>query len=274
MPKGQVKDSSDTSITTDGISTKSFKDISNVLEILDSPSIVTNPFGANLSGDNSYRRAERISAALLLVTNHVPESEPLRIATRESGLRLLERILELRSGFRAAVSEKGQSALADIRSLISQIRLLAVGGYISTHNAQSIISALDELGNLIVISQRSTLAEQVNLSRSDLMPRVGDSYRTSKTRPIRLGTSPESHGGIKKDKKGHSYDTNADGERSTQILDILRVGGELGIKDISANLPQYSEKMIQRELARLAEVGIVAKIGEKRWSKYRLAPRE
>jgi hypothetical protein len=53
-------------------------------------------------------------------------------------------------------------------------------------------------------------------------------------------------------------------------MEILRVGGALGIKDIAANLPEYREKMIQRELLDLAAKGRIRKIGLKRWSKYSL----
>lgn len=257
-------------MTTDGSSNKSVRDVSNALEILDSPRILTNPFGANLSGDNSYRRAERISAALHLVTSHIPESEPLRIAVRKSGIRLLERILELRSGFRAAASEKGQSALADIRSLISQVRLLAIAGYVSLQNARALVEALDELGNLIVISQRSTLAEQVNLSREDLQPKTEISYRTFETRPIQRDSNRTATKVRAKDNKGTVNSGQPGSDRAGRILDIVRAGGELGIKDVATNLPQYSEKMIQRELAGLVEKGLVTKVGEKRWSRYRL----
>jgi DNA-binding HxlR family transcriptional regulator len=36
------------------------------------------------------------------------------------------------------------------------------------------------------------------------------------------------------------------------------------------NLPEFSEKMIQRELAALVQEGVVMKQGEKRWSRYSL----
>lgn len=54
-------------------------------------------------------------------------------------------------------------------------------------------------------------------------------------------------------------------------MDILKFGGILGIKDIASNLPQYSEKMIQRELASLVQKGFVQKTGAKRWSRYQVA---
>ncbi|OHB20241.1 MAG: hypothetical protein A2854_04490 [Parcubacteria group bacterium RIFCSPHIGHO2_01_FULL_56_18] len=248
---------------------KDAKDVSNVLLILDSQPIRTNPFGANVSGENSYRRAERISAALHLVTNHVPEDEPLRTVLRNKGLELLSIILELRSGFRGPASEKGQVALASIRELISLIRVLAVSGYISVQNANAIAEAIDELGSLIVVSQRSALAEQLTISHEQLIPPVGSMGFSKQERGSGM---PVSRAAPKRNvpQEGVSGMGVVSNQRGERIIDILKSGGILGIRDISANLPQYSEKMIQRELADLVETGKVRKLGAKRWSRYQL----
>jgi hypothetical protein len=274
MPKGQEKETSKTSPGLSLESSRESRDISNILHILDSLQVKTNPFGANVTGENSYRRAERISAALHLITNHVPEAEPLRRAVRKAGIELLELILELRTGLRSVGSEKGQVALAAIRELVSHVRLLAVSGYVSVQNAGAVAEALDELGSLIVVSQRSTLAEQMTLSRDDLVPPAQvSSVRVEPPRVQHARAPQRRHEKDVKDAgKGHS--TAMSTARADQILDILKLGGELGIKDISANLPQYSEKMVQRELAELVRVGKVGKGGAKRWSRYRVASSE
>ncbi len=259
MPKGQEKDVQKTPPSFVPDVQKEGRDISNVLSILDAHQIKTAPFGANVSGENSYKRAERISAALHLITSHIPEEEPLRNLTRSKGLGLLSLILELRSGLRAPASEKGQAVLALIRELISCVRLLAISGFISAQNSGALIEALDELGSLIVISQRSTLAEQFSISRAELTPPSGQ----ENFRPI----SREQRTIYKRDIKDTQNTLTSD-DRSQQVLDILKFGGVLGIKDITANLPQYSEKMIQRELLELVSLGKIQKIGEKRWSKY------
>lgn len=270
MPKGQEKEVSKTTQVFSTDSIKDTRDVSNTLLILDSIVIKTTPFGANVSGENSYKRAERISAALHLVTNHVPETEPLRSVIRNKGLELLSHILELRAGFRGPASEKGQAALASIRELISLVRLLAVSGFISVQNANAIAEATDELGSLIVISQRSSLADQLTISREQLIPPVGNvvtprfERATSFIQPRPIVKRTE-HKDVTVGQSGEGYAT---GQRSEIILDILKAGGILGIKDISANLPQYSEKMIQRELSDLVDSGRVRKIGAKRWSRY------
>ena len=66
-------------------------------------------------------------------------------------------------------------------------------------------------------------------------------------------------------------DTTASGRRST-VLAILASGELLGIRDIAAHVPEFSEKTIQRELAQLVLLGRVKKTGFKRWSKYSMVP--
>lgn len=267
MPKGPEKELSKTTQSPNQDYIKDKQDISSILSILDSLIIRTNPFGANISGDNSYRRAERITAALHIITNHVPEEEPIRNIIRNKGIELLSLILDLRTGLRGAASEKGQTVLAIIRELISLVRLLAVSGFVSIQNANTLAEAFDELGSLITVSQRSTLAEQLTISHEQLIPPTTSSQ--SRTDRVSLGSVSY----IKKTNQKSAdniprvdyLDTT---QRSSRIIDILKLGGVLGIKDISSNLPQYSEKMVQRELAELVDSGKVRKIGSKRWSKY------
>lgn len=267
MPKGHVKEVSETSRPHDSAIARNVKDVSNALSILEDHRVQTNPFGGNVSGENSYRRAERIASALHLVTNHIADHEPLRASIRSLGVRLLERMLELRSGFRVSTSERGQSVLAEIREGISLVRLLAISGYISTQNAQALVEALDDLGSLIVVSQRSNLAEQVIFSRAELTPPVQtdmSNIRGSINRTERVKKS------VVRDSNKPVVQGQSSKERGERIMDILRSGGVLGIKDIAMNLPQYSEKMIQRELVDLVETGKARKTGEKRWSRYEI----
>ena len=60
-------------------------------------------------------------------------------------------------------------------------------------------------------------------------------------------------------------------DRAQNILACLSNGALLSIKEIRIRVPQYSEKMIQRELALLVSDGRARKVGEKRWSRYVLS---
>jgi hypothetical protein len=241
--------------------------------LLNNEGLRTNPFGQNISAENIYLRSERIAAAVFLLTSHIGHDEPLRSDVRSAGVHLVQNTIALAGELRASGSERVRDAHMSIREMISLVRFLGVAGYASAANVQLLVGALDELGQALVASERSALAEDVALRKEDLMPRTARapqnrgalrggprSNRTQKrTRTVR----PE---GAIKDVETRGNVSN--GLRSERIIDILRAGGILGIKDIATNLPEYSEKMIQRELSVLVSDNRVRKIGLKRWSKY------
>ena len=59
--------------------------------------------------------------------------------------------------------------------------------------------------------------------------------------------------------------------RKERIKTILREKGQIGIKDISDSIKDVSEKSIQRDLNDLIEGGEVVRIGERRWSTYKVS---
>ena len=261
---------------------------------LDNHPVRTNPFGRNSSGEKAYRRAERLVAALHLLTCHVPGEEPARQSVRKAGLKLLLDVLALRDEMRVQNSAKVRVVQSSVRELISLVRMLAVSGFISFQNADVVTEALDELGNFLNASQRSTLAESVVFEREDLLAtpafhsahRTFTSSRAAVVLPPVPGTETKIPAQLLKDRvsikdnrtsKGNKAFRAVDNRteevnaRARAIMDVLRSNGELGIRDVSSNLPEYSVKMIQRELASLVAAGLVKKTGLKRWSRYSLA---
>lgn len=254
---------------------------------LDVQLIKTSPFLNNTSGERAYVRAERIIAAIFLLTNHFNYGDQIREALRGKGIGLLSSILGLRSGLRSSGADLIQSVQATIRELISLMRMSAVAGYISTQNASEVIQALDDLGSLLVASQRSDLSETIVLRREDLIPKAGETLVHSQQKE-RLNTerqekivSPiqntetdvllqKNETDFQKTKNEMSYRTQSTKARSQEVMEILKLNGKLGIKDIYSNMPECSEKMIQRELASLVSKGQVKKFGAKRWSLYEL----
>jgi len=59
--------------------------------------------------------------------------------------------------------------------------------------------------------------------------------------------------------------------RQSIIMNVLKRKKEIMIKDISPLIKNCSEKTIQRELMSMVKVGVLKKIGDKRWSRYTLA---
>ena len=241
-----------------------------ISRFLDNRGVRTNPFGPNISGERAYQRAERLVAALHLLTNHIATNEPAREATRRAGITLLSCVLDLRDEMRSPRSSRFQSAVRLIRELISLVRTLCISGSVSPHNADIVVESLDELGNFLPASQRSTLSESVVLSKNDLISgglegaSVSDIKDKSDVKDRKQSTNASS---IRQDAVNSSVELM---RRETAIIEVLRSKGQLGIKDISANLPEYSEKMIQRGLAHLTAQGRVKKEGSKRWSRYAL----
>ncbi len=256
------------------------KDISQFSRSLNGHVVRTSPFGRNASGERAYRRAERLVAALHLLTNHVNQDEPVRQTIRRRGVQLLSNMLDLRDEMRGTSSAKTRAVQASLRELISLVRILTVSGLISFQNADVAIESLDELGNFLNASRRSPLSEDVVLSRDELVGGnaifpYGKRSLAISERGVLSDISGSRASSDVKDKAGRirrqvlEVDSVMN-ERAQNIINVLRSGGELGIKDICAHFPEYSEKMVQRELAFLVSDKKVRKRGLKRWSRYSL----
>lgn len=254
-------------------SIKDTRGVQEVSKLLDNQQLKTNPFGQNVSGEQAYRRAERIATALHLLTNHIPDDEPARSHARGLSREMLSIILSLRDGFRASGGVKIRSAHACIRELISLIKILAISGFISFQNAETMNEALDELGHFLAAAQRTMLAENVSLSTGDFAVqrdphiRVGtQKYKKTNTQETikdTKDTSKTSSTGVEMGIK----DTQT-AARSLVILNILKTGPALGIKDIAAYFPEVSEKTVLRVLNDMIVTRSIRAIGEKRWRKY------
>ena len=249
----------------------------SISRFMDDHSVRTNPFGENRAGDRAYRRAERIASAIHLLTNHIKSDEPVSAAIRSGAVDLLQQMLLLRDEMRASQSALVMAVQSRVRHLISMVRILSISGYISTQNASTMVEALDELGNFISTAQRSALSESFAVSRDDLL----NVRTTPAARPVRVIKDIKDSASITDAQVAMHDATTSDTHmqrighvtvRAQSILDVLQGGGVMGIKDICSNLPEYSEKMIQRELLGLVEAGKVHKSGLKRWSRYNLAP--
>lgn len=232
----------------------------------------SNPFGSNVSGDKAYRRAERIAAALYILTKYMSETEPLRIHAREVAHLLLKDILQLRIGFRVGADAAETSRMhARVREAISLVQLLSVGGYVSKENADMVTRALEELSQFVDAAGATHLAERTVFTKEDLL--IDQTIRQPLLRTagmsIRPGskTVPGGQSSERNDKRQNSEKDNLSSRRAT-ILDVLKDGKEMAIKDIASFVVGCSEKTVQRELAALVSDGILKKEGEKRWSRY------
>lgn len=239
----------------------------NFFKFLDTD-VRTNPFGENRSAERAYRRAERLVAAIFLLTNHVDPREPVRHEIRSSATALLQKVLDLRDEMRSSSSRKIIDFQAAVRHVISQVHILVFAGLISSQNAEVVVSAFDELGNFITLARRTNLSESVRISREELLEVRAHDKGQIKDIKDKLSITDSTRTPIKSPQSAPRAGSSA---RGMSVVEILRAGGDLNIRDIAANLPEYGEKTIQRELASLIERGIVRRTGLKRWSRYSLA---
>jgi len=239
---------------------------------LDNKVLRVQVFGPNISAERAYRRAERLVAAIHLVTNHISAQEPARVLCRRRSLDLLSSILALREQMRNPESSPLRKAQVLIRELISLTRVLSVSGYLSVQNAETLVEAFDELANFLVASQRSAFSEGIPLGKDELLDTGDVPMPRERLSDIQLARSRKTP--LKDRGKGGGGVSNKDEKlrtRTNRIVGVLTTQGQLGIKDIAASLPEFSEKMIQRELKGLVTQGRIKKAGSKRWSTYVLA---
>lgn len=247
----------------------------NLSKFFDGQNVRVNPFGDNRAADRAYRRSERIAAAMHLLTNHIERSEPLRLEARSEATRLLSLVLRVRDEMRSSQSGDVIAVLASIRKLISLVRLLALSGFASTQNCSAVIEALDELGNFMHVSQRTNFSESVSLTRDEMIEIGTFGHRATVNVKDIKDRAPSANiamnGGDSMPTVTVSHENGHISSRGLNIIEVLRSGGSMGIKDICSNLPEYSEKMVQRELLSLVAAGKVTKTGLKRWSRYAIA---
>lgn len=247
----------------------------NVFSRLLDPGIQTNPFGHNRSGERAYRRAERIVGAIILLTNHVPPDDELRRSSRLIALAILDGILNLKYELRSTSSAKALELQASIRQLISLIRMMVFAAFVSIQNAEITIAAAEDLNTLLSASARSGLSDALRLSKEDFSDVRGEYKGHIKDikdkRYVKGRASLKDTFGATVRIDTESSENNMLSTRSQGIITILKTGGELNLPDIAANLPEYGEKTIQRELGTLIARGIVRRSGLKRWSKYALS---
>lgn len=237
----------------------------NISKFFDSPDTHADPFGVSRSYDRAYRRAERIVAAVFLATKHLPNSEPLSVSARIAATKILELLISFQGASVDNDSAYSISIRASVRYLISLLRMLTVSGFVSMKNTGVLTGALDELCSFLESAQHSSFSEATSFSRDDFRDVDRDTVMDIKDKRTLKDSTRERHG-------SHVSNISATGRepnvRSQNILGILRSGREFGIADIASNLPEYSKKMIQRELADLVVAGKVKREGLKRWSRY------
>lgn len=239
------------------------------------------PFGNNKAMSFIYKKVEKLTIAIHLVTNTVPENEPVRTRLRNITLAFLSDILVLKDGFRAGGPERTNSLLALLVEIISLLEVANASGYLSTMNLGVLRQECVRLGQFIREVEDTADAETLVFEEGYFeagsfkgQNMEGMSYTGNESAKMRTRASYERQSaresGEPKGGKRHTPSLRHQG-RQAEILKLIREKGHISVKDIVDVIDDCSEKTLQRELLMLVKRGVLKKKGERRWSTYTLA---
>jgi DNA-binding transcriptional ArsR family regulator len=222
----------------------------------------------------AHAKAERLAAAVHMVTRFMDIDEPLRKSLRRESLKVLSRIFTLEES-------AGESVKSLALRVISLLDIAYRTQYISEMNWRVI---RNEYASFIAFVEERNInathdGEMISKEYFDVEePKAVEAPKAHivyKPRPIqkqkdkpalkgqtRTTPGPKAKSPIIKERKNG---------RREAILKLLKLRKKVGVRDVAEVVSGVSEKTLQRELISLVDEGILKKEGERRWSTYTLA---
>lgn len=242
----------------------------------------------------SKDRAQKIVAALFLLTNHIDIEHPLRRELRTSATAFLKSVL------------LGADVTADKASIMSLIEVLVLMKEIKKENADIISQQLELFHPSKTITKETIISDmfvtmpdavhqaQVNGSVSETktssvvqrpIPQVAQVAHSvsfekpalsTPTIPYAPYTQRQVHASsedIKEQDQTMQTQNKKDEKkiRRERVLSLLSKTDVRSIKDIAPHFTDCSEKTIQRDLNDLVDEKKIVRVGDRRWSTYKLA---
>ncbi len=211
-----------------------------------------------------FKKTEKITAALYLVSGLLKDEEPLKWELRDKGMDLIS------SSFTASSSMPGdknvvvQSIFSSALETMSLLNVAKVSNLISEMNHRILVREIDGVINLLkdrLVENAATAGYVLSDSFFKTPSLFSSGFRPDQARPQKE---------IRDVNKGQSDTVLKKNERQERIISILKGTSNLTIKDFSKVIKDCSEKTIQRELLDLVHRGVIKREGERRWSRYSL----
>lgn len=236
-------------------------------------------------------KTEKIVAGLHVLTNHLPDNNLLKSEIRNTAVSLLSSVLEDK--------ESGHY----INNLSSFIRVATLAQDISKENATIIVTELgkvqgtkdmngihnmfkdkyettDNVLHLTALRVGTITQEHVPLSpyalpkeppstiKETFSEQNSSNTRQETTENMSYNYHPTS---MKKDTTVNIKDMLKNASpRRLKVVSLLSHADAKNIKDVSRHFNDVSEKTIQRELNDMVDAKIIIRIGDRRWSTYKL----
>lgn len=228
-----------------------------------------------------FKKTERLSSAVYLLTSVLSEVEPLRTTLRARSIEMISNVGEL------SVEMVGETTLHKILRLIGETLSLLSVGVSARMLGDANVSVLEEEYRKLAKLLIDRLPERVGGARLESsffevggVPDPG-LYSRKLSAPyfsqvsVRSNSAAQSRAGVVVSRtdlspsQGPLRDLKPqNNDRQTEILSVIATKGKVTIRDVALVIKDCSEKTIQRELATLVSGGVLKREGERRWSTY------
>jgi hypothetical protein len=218
-----------------------------------------------------YKKTEKLTTALYMVSNLFSDSEPMKWTLRTKSSQLLSFIIGFKDILRSREHEFVHEVRSRILEIVSLLDIASKSGLVSPMNFSilhtefmNLAHALKDIKKDVEKNTDFSIASQFEEDKH--VHKNETTFAQMKSDQGRVHTSPAEVHSIK-DKEEMSFKKT---NRQQIILTLLKKKDDLTIKDIAEVITDCSEKTIQRELVSLIAQGAIKKTGDRRWSRYTL----
>jgi hypothetical protein len=224
----------------------------------------------------TFKKAEKITAALYLISSLLKDTEPMKWELREKAVSMISSSIALNS---IEPSDKNgilQSLFSVSLETLTLLNIASLAGLISEMNhsilkneIELIVSLLKE--KVLEDTERAGYILSDSFFKTDFkmgeIPQGQLTFDKGQSSAMNAAQQKQRDASVKKEKVALKDKKN---DRKTMITSLLQKQSHLTIKDFAKVIQGCSEKTIQRELLELVEKGIIKREGERRWSTYSL----
>lgn len=224
-----------------------------------------------------FKKTEKITAALYLVSGLLKDNEPLKWELRDKGMDLISSSFTASSAVPGDKSAVIQSLFTAALETISILNVAKISNLISDMNHKVLVREID--GILGILRDRlAQNAEKAGYVLSDSFFKTPDLLNSGlRTAFVQTDKGQSNIAAGKRfqvtdhiDHQSHSDIAANKSKRQESIISALKEKSGLTIRDFAKIIKGVSAKTIQRELLELTAKGVVRKEGERRWSRYSL----
>lgn len=203
----------------------------------------------------SSKKLQKLASAIYLVTGFFSDQEPLKWRLRSLSVDL--------------VSDIVKDKIRIVKELFLLFTLAKNVGLVSDANHEILAQELSKIEHDQEKPLDSMFSRDMALAERSIQTLPKPEYIKDKISDALQKT--EETGSQTRPFKDYGRVSVKKNSRQNIIINLLKRKREVMIKDVSALIRDVSEKTIQRELLSMVALGVLRKIGEKRWSRYTLA---